>query len=496
MNICVTASVSQRHPSSVSGNPPNNNDIDAFTKPFVTSFVSFAASPFHFLLLLSPCLHTGKTKVLCLLSHHCAVFVNNGNNADKKVFISSQRIKCINSALKSQDCPKSTSLKNITQNFTPKEKTSIPKAKTQNNLQLTEMSNIHHSINITAQIPTEYQLPRTDFEVYGPPNPLNRRHASRAEQANLDDFMTGTRSGDINRFWAQDQFMINCTMKIRGDQVYTRRPLSDETYRRIIPALRLATILMERNVDLWCLILYAQEKWDYTRQDRWLDEANFDIKHYHRTEFFTNDLSNITRMTMIGYDTTCTHHEMAASTIIWAAPPHQARRMKFGIGCSYSVWEPFTNPTDTWRNTPHEDKCRAWVHMAITLVHEFAHVLQMYRDRDVSLSRCIANDAAPFTVIEPRVPPHGNSELGELFEIKTFGGLMGMVERQHAWRNCTMRTIFDYGNMLDIPQIRITQMVGSDTGTADISPETMVNFMQESTWANGRAVDLYLWRHR
>lgn len=359
------------------------------------------------------------------------------------------------------------------------------------------MAQTHHLVNNTADIPSDYYLlTRRVLETRDPFNPRFGAELTQHEQINFDDFMTGGREGDIHEFWRQDQFMTNCIMQIRSDMTYTKLPLCDVTYKRITPALRLATIMMERNMDLWLLVMYATEKYDYVKLDRWLDEANFNVKHYHRTDFTTVVLPEMMSMTLIGYDKTCAPHEFGTTAAIWASLPTEPIDLRIGVGCSTSVWEPFTSTHRHWHNTSHEEKCRAWVHLAVTLVHEFAHTLQMYRDRSFLRERAQATNNSPRANLEPRVSLHKKAELGHAFEIKTFGGIMDMPEERHAWRKCSRPTIFTYDNMLDIPQIMTVSLQGSFTESADISPDTIVHLMQESTWANNRALNLYLWRHR
>lgn len=372
-----------------------------------------------------------------------------------------------------------------------------------NTEQNTKMSYKWHPINDPLDIPFEYGYVRRLIEVYDPLDPPNPESLFPDEAKALNDFMTGGRTDDIDPFWAQDQFMTNCTMQVREDKHFEKTPISDEMYERMKPALRLATVMVQRNVDLWLTILHAPVRFDsrIPQQHPWrpyFDEEAFTVKDSDRINFKSSILPQMKAMTVIGLDETIDSLTFGTATAIWAATPESEARLLIGLACNKEVYGPCTTSEDFWKGLTHEEKCRAWVHLAITLVHEFAHGLHLFRERESLTERAESGRRLPGRIEEYKVLSiFDEAEMGWTFEINTFGAILDMRLKEYAWPDCSQPTIFDYSKMLDVPRILTQGTPGSaERDVADIAPETMVRFMQESTWADDKPLDIYMWQHK
>lgn len=360
------------------------------------------------------------------------------------------------------------------------------------------MSYTHHMVDDKNEIPDNLQRLRqvleevdtieyqSDTDISGKLNP--------EQQAAKDDFMGGRRRGPIHWFFDKERFVSNDVRDIRRTKVYTKTRIDDEVYERMIPALRLATILLERNMPLWLQILYGTEKRNEAGK-MIIDEDDSKDTDYNRRIFNWIDLPNMARMTAIGWVDNSFAYEHGMNTVGWAAPAHRLNDRHFIllIGCSGEVWHPFKKATD-WEKLTYEERCRVYVHFAATLIHEFAHLIGLYRHRRMYARECHEDDDPPQLLNEPIISHWPTRELGFAFENITFGGYLAMHYEHDAYKRARKAPIFKYETK-QIPMVWFVDEYGEAYRKADIAPETIIAFMQESTWAGGRPVDIYLWSH-
>lgn len=338
----------------------------------------------------------------------------------------------------------------------------------------------------SADIPSRYTVVRRAFEASETQSRL-----SRQQKSIVKDFM-GNANRKVHPFFNQSRFIENDAILIRDRNLYIKRPLSDRVYNRIKPALRLATILLERHISLWLLLLYGREIHDEDCNS-YLDEKNFadDNPDQFREEFLKVDLPRMAKfMNFASFERTSAD-DAGMSTIAWAENrgleipenPHFIILMS----CTEDIWAPFQENSH-WDHFIHEEKCNHWVNLAIILIHEFGHCLALYRERELYVQLSAKDDTSPNILDDPLTPFWPAKEHGYAFEMAAHGGIFDMFPLSHALKG----SIFTHRGSR-IARMRFMRDNNVDnTYHLDIAPETIVALMQEETWRGDREVEFVL----
>lgn len=256
------------------------------------------------------------------------------------------------------------------------------------------------------------------------------------------------------------------------------------------PALRLASILLERHADLWLLLLYGREIHDENCKS-YLDEehfANSDL-HRFREKFLHADLPDMAKFMNFGWFARTSTDDAGMSTIAWAHNSEVPEKDHFIIlmSCVEDLWAEFQEDSH-WDQYTHEEKCNHWVNLAIILIHEFGHCLAFYRERGLYAQLAAKEKASPQLLDDPLTSFWPASEHGFAFEMAAHGGIFDMFPLSHAPKG----SIFTYKGSRIARMRFMKNNNADDTYHLDIAPETLIAFMQEETWRGDRPVEFIL----
>lgn len=167
-------------------------------------------------------------------------------------------------------------------------------------------------------------------------------------------------------------------------------------------------------------------------------------------------------------------------------PPSRLRhRMAICDGLVAAIRDP------SFDQKPAVEQCAIHIQIAVILLHELAHCLHRHRHRDFMLLTydiCGVATRPP----EPSVRQHFHQELGYMFEISLFGGV---VRAGHDTTNISKGLVVE-GLRFDGSEGLELRMPATDCSEQvqgyKISDSSILSLMHEDTWRPRANVPLYL----
>jgi len=303
---------------------------------------------------------------------------------------------------------------------------------------------------------------------------------------NKTDLLDGSEPGSIHYFFRPEAFIeIGTSTEAKFD--FHADPIDSNVYRNGMPAFALATIFLRRGVGFLSALLHAPRSQDHDGNvviTPWL------LHDITLPQLFAFDkvLKEIADRTRISIYQPKDSNDITHGTTGPYFMPEMYEPIVYQITCCPVMWQALSDPK--WNTRPLHEKCTIWIMLAITLVHEIAHLVWMYANQQDILDDYYA-DGKISLPDEPKIQPYTDvAELGFAWEQYQFGGAIWQGKAlkfvDGKWAYCSVR---DGTRGLEISQRR---MMGEEKSTNAISTFSTINLMRKSLWYSGHAIQLLL----
>lgn len=312
--------------------------------------------------------------------------------------------------------------------------------------------------------------------------------------------------GPIHPLFRIEQFSnvdFNCSEPVS----FFDHPMSPEYYKRIKPALRLATIMFEDAHTYFAATLFGRrykvQKPDGTSVEMVNSELPIDEPSELAPMFdaAVQDIANSLRICWTKDTTTgsgCCHHAIWGEAYNDYLPyiHNLSKRIMYRAAATDRVFIPFGDAG--WASQPIDAKCAAWLSLAEILVHELAHVFNFWQQREDTLARTHVGGSFFSYDGEPRFEGFEVAELGMTWEHLYFGGDF-VLGKDKIYQPCGRRTwmptfdgsrgIWYYETSLNPGEGNARTVVG---GPMLLAPESLVTLFHENTWTSNKPIRLFV----
>ena len=314
-----------------------------------------------------------------------------------------------------------------------------------------------------------------------------------------DGFVWGQNVGKIHPLFRLTAFS-NVEVYRKDAVSFVNHPMSSTFYTAIRPALRLATILLERSRPFFMSILYADLHTVSDANELPELDSRYMAQLVRRDlERYEKDLDKFSQRLCVCWLKQPRTHRCCTYTIYGAATVNHVPHIEnvddsliYRISCIDDMWQTMMLEGHSEENT-HESRLVGYIGIATTLLHELAHALWYYRHRhEIMLSWQRHTD---FDLQEPQydynINQEPNDELGFAWERWMFGGELWPGEGT-AYGPCGKQfwiPAFDGRHGLELRKV---DYEGRPRPSEPVANTSVRALLLEDTWSRGSAIPLYL----
>lgn len=259
--------------------------------------------------------------------------------------------------------------------------------------------------------------------------------ARHVDDANEHDIASSPTEADADQYlWTSDNSKIHPLFrKAAFSNVdatdnhmvsFFNRPVTDEFYSRITPALHLASLFLEHSIPFLMLLTFARVihlkrggdlyfKPDYTPEDTQRAVFNTELE----------DLGN--HLQICWHDpgpVTCNYASLGMTgPLRLKNVRHNTDDLVICLSLHHEIWKSFS--FGSFEDKSYRQKSNMWLMLAITLMHEVCHAVYKWRRRD-RVRAYFTGQAESERAGEPRLKPFAYAELGYTWEMLYFRGVM------------------------------------------------------------------------
>lgn len=301
----------------------------------------------------------------------------------------------------------------------------------------------------------------------------------------------------IHPFFAEERFS-NINIYNTDETTFGNHPFSDDFHDRLRPALRLASAMIEKSRIFWVFVLKARIFFDSNGDPNWnLRDLNPSLRRmWPQVE---EELEYLSENTQICWFPDCHPGDEVVYGMTAAINkpylPVDRSTLRFRMSVSSAFITALNDPD--FRYKPRGEQHNFYLLLAVTLVHELAHCLYLYRIREHLQEELTGEGELDGGIDLTRVhdPITGSApdqEVGWLFEVLLFGGTFqangdGQQDSRDGINN---RKPFDGSRSLKF--ILYDDDADGQFTIHKISDETMLMLLHERGWRTNVPQSMFL----
>lgn len=322
---------------------------------------------------------------------------------------------------------------------------------------------------------------------------IHRNEASKLDDVeNIDDLLEfiGSRlDSQVHQLFRKTAFSNVNAIDERTISFF-HRPITDEFYGRMVPALHLASLFLEHSKPFLMMLRYADLEGDAnkTRYGRLHLDPDYKPTEEQEAGFEAELAAMAERIQICWHDpgkSTCGEVSHGVTNIIQLRELRDASDdMVIRISFHHKLWHIFSSPKFQQKSWEH--KYAVWLNVAVILMHELCHAIFWWRQRQEVRAYLTNETVTTPDSSDPEIKPFTARELGFTWEMLYFRGFMWMGGSTMMCPNCQQLVVSErydgsYGTVLHRKTFGYKSL-----GKKSIIPySTLYKFFQESTWPAG-----------